>query len=58
MDGHSVDFNARYMQYGVAASTALFFGLTSFRMIKSIVDIVSVVDSDLGSYGSHMGQYP
>ncbi|KJA20741.1 hypothetical protein HYPSUDRAFT_55896 [Hypholoma sublateritium FD-334 SS-4] len=28
------------------------------RMIKSTFDIVSVADSELGSYGSHMGTYP
>ena len=27
-------------------------------MIKSTVDIVSVADSELGSYGSHMDKYP
>ena len=27
------------------------------RMIRSTVDIVSVADSELGSYGSHMDKY-
>ncbi len=57
MDRYPVNFGTQYI-WNTGSNYKQGAILRVARMLKSTIDIVSVANSELGSYGSHMDMYP